>query len=219
MRLSDVITRSLIIERTCLDPIITPEIFAQSIVDDYGLAPSYLAIITKAIQDQLSDYKAHSAALLDEGEAHSVPEDVLVKGALDGEDDEWWATWRTAVRNPAFAKVADEKEVQHSRKRRKVVKDEVAEPLVLPFKDQPMSVEEFDEDESLAVEEMRILIKVRSTYCYVAKSHTGIWQLDIIVGTFHLEDQIEWDIDSQDPAPEQFAEVYAKDLGLSGEFK
>ncbi len=47
----------------------------------------------------------------------------------------------------------------------------------------------------------------------------GILQLDIIVGTFHLEDQIEWDIDSQDPAPEQFAEVYAKDLGLSGEFK
>lgn len=44
-------------------------------------------------------------------------------------------------------------------------------------------------------------------------------QLDIIVGAFHLEDQIEWDIDSQDPAPEQFAEVYAKDLGLGGEFK
>lgn len=141
-------------------------------MDDYGLAPSYLAIITKAIQDQLSDYKAHSAALLDEGEAPSVPEDVLVKGGLDGEDDEWWTTWRTAVRNPAFAKFADEKEVHHSRKRRKVVKDEVTEPLVLPLKDQPMSVEEFDEDESLTVEEMRILIKVCIEYSYVAKSHT-----------------------------------------------
>lgn len=34
-----------------------------------------------------------------------------------------------------------------------------------------------------------------------------------------LEDQIEWDIDSPDPAPEYFADVYAKELGLNGEFR
>ena len=45
------------------------------------------------------------------------------------------------------------------------------------------------------------------------------YQLDIIVGSVKLEDQFEWDIDSPDPAPEHFAEVYAKELGLSGEFK
>ncbi|EGO01043.1 hypothetical protein SERLA73DRAFT_29048, partial [Serpula lacrymans var. lacrymans S7.3] len=44
------------------DPIVTPEAFAQSIVDDYALAPSYHTTITKAIQDQLSDYKAHTTS-------------------------------------------------------------------------------------------------------------------------------------------------------------
>lgn len=34
-----------------------------------------------------------------------------------------------------------------------------------------------------------------------------------------LEDQFEWDIDSPDPSPEHFAEVYAKELGLGGEFR
>ena len=50
-----------------LDPIITPELFAQSVVDDYQLAPSYHAIITKSIQEQLSDYKAHSATFGEDG--------------------------------------------------------------------------------------------------------------------------------------------------------
>lgn len=210
-----------------VDPVITPEIFAQSIVDDYGLAPAYLAILTKAIQDQLSDYKAHSAILLDEGEINGVPEDDIIKGTLEGEDSDWWASWKMTVRSPTFAKlVQDDKETAHSRKRRKVVKDEVAEAQVLPspaLKDQPMSLEEFEEDESLTLEEMRILIKVGYSRVFLTRwcscLHDCSLKLDIIVGTFHLEDQIEWDIDSQDPAPEQFAEVYAKDLGLGGEFK
>lgn len=42
-----------------VDPIITPELFAQTIVEDYNLAANYHGLITKAIQDQLSDFKAH----------------------------------------------------------------------------------------------------------------------------------------------------------------
>jgi SWI/SNF-related matrix-associated actin-dependent regulator of chromatin subfamily B protein 1 len=34
-----------------------------------------------------------------------------------------------------------------------------------------------------------------------------------------LEDQIEWDLENEDASPEAFAEVYARDLGLTGEFK
>ena len=34
-----------------------------------------------------------------------------------------------------------------------------------------------------------------------------------------LDDQFEWDIENQDSSPEQFAEVYGTDLGLTGEFK
>ncbi|TFK75652.1 hypothetical protein BDN72DRAFT_733337, partial [Pluteus cervinus] len=41
------------------DPVITPELFAQTLVEDYNLTNNYYGIITKSIQDQLSDYKTH----------------------------------------------------------------------------------------------------------------------------------------------------------------
>lgn len=41
------------------DPVITPEMFAQTLVEDYSLAPSYHSVIVKSIQEQLSDFKAH----------------------------------------------------------------------------------------------------------------------------------------------------------------
>jgi hypothetical protein len=34
-----------------------------------------------------------------------------------------------------------------------------------------------------------------------------------------LDDQFEWDLENADASPEQFADVYAKELGLGGEFK
>ncbi len=43
-------------------------------------------------------------------------------------------------------------------------------------------------------------------------------QLDIISGTLNLVDSFEWDLESG-TSPEEFAEVYAADLGLNGEFK
>ena len=44
-------------------------------------------------------------------------------------------------------------------------------------------------------------------------------QLDIIVGSVKLEDQFEWDLENAGPSPELFAEIYAKELGMGGEFK
>jgi SWI/SNF-related matrix-associated actin-dependent regulator of chromatin subfamily B protein 1 len=43
-------------------------------------------------------------------------------------------------------------------------------------------------------------------------------KLDIIVGSMMLEDQFEWDWDNVNASPEQFAEVYGADLGLTGEY-
>ncbi|KAI0664168.1 hypothetical protein C8Q70DRAFT_945855 [Cubamyces menziesii] len=186
-----------------LDPIITPEIFAQSVVDDYGLAPSYHAVITKSIQEQLSDYKAHSATFGEDGVMIDEEEEV-VRGKIADEDAPWWEAWRKRVRSKALYKIAAPPEIR-SRKRRKVVKEETAErpdALAGPAGDVPMAVDDFEEDENLMHEEMRILVK-----------------LDIIVGSVKLEDQFEWDLENIDPTPEQFAEVYCKDLGLGGEFK
>ena len=45
-------------------------------------------------------------------------------------------------------------------------------------------------------------------------------KLDILVGGLNLVDQFEWDLTSTDPyAAEKFADAYAADLGLVGEFK
>jgi SWI/SNF-related matrix-associated actin-dependent regulator of chromatin subfamily B protein 1 len=43
--------------------------------------------------------------------------------------------------------------------------------------------------------------------------------LDIIVASIKLDDQFEWELDNPLASPEDFAEVYAQELGLSGEFK
>lgn len=44
-------------------------------------------------------------------------------------------------------------------------------------------------------------------------------KLDITVGNWELVDQFEWDIGYPRNSPEEFAQILATDLGLSGEFK
>jgi SWI/SNF-related matrix-associated actin-dependent regulator of chromatin subfamily B protein 1 len=34
-----------------------------------------------------------------------------------------------------------------------------------------------------------------------------------------LDDQFEWDLENVNASPEHFADVYAKELGLNGEFR
>ncbi|CCM05607.1 uncharacterized protein FIBRA_07836 [Fibroporia radiculosa] len=189
------------------DPVVTPEVFAQSIVDDYGLAPSYHTVITKAIQDQLSDFKAHSTTFGEDGIVAVSPDgdDGVQCGSLDGQDAEWWEAWRERVRSDTFLKQVSKRPDNRSRKRRKVVKEEAIEQTELaglPGSEVPMTVDEFEEEDTSLQEEMRILVK-----------------LDIIVGPMKLEDQFEWNLDNDDPSPEHFAEIYAQDLGLGGEFK
>ncbi|EPQ51859.1 SNF5-domain-containing protein [Gloeophyllum trabeum ATCC 11539] len=71
------------------DPVVTPELFAQSVVDDYALPQAYHGVITKSIQEQLSDYQAHAAG----AEAAEA-----LRGRLDGEEAAWWESWRKRLR-------------------------------------------------------------------------------------------------------------------------
>lgn len=43
-------------------------------------------------------------------------------------------------------------------------------------------------------------------------------EVDIILGTQNLSDTFEWDLNSA-ATPEEFAALYVKELGLSGEFE
>ncbi|KAF8208209.1 hypothetical protein K438DRAFT_1961718 [Mycena galopus ATCC 62051] len=179
------------------DPVISPEHFAQTVVEDYNLAHQYHAIITKTIQDQLSDYRAHSASYDGDSWDLAVAEDkdALRAGALEGETAAWWSAWRKRLRTEyGFVRTARGK----GHKRRKVVKDDDMDAA----DERPMSVEEFKFDHKALQDDMRILIR-----------------LDIIVGPIKLDDQFEWDLDNASASPEGFAEIYAKELGLGGEFK
>ncbi|KAG6883249.1 hypothetical protein C0993_007230, partial [Termitomyces sp. T159_Od127] len=85
------------------DPVVTPEVFAQSVVEDYALSPNYHAVITKSIQDQLSDFRAHSGLFDLDGDVPMPVVDLNEKeaepaaGRLGGRDEDnerWWARWR-----------------------------------------------------------------------------------------------------------------------------
>ncbi|EIN14518.1 SNF5-domain-containing protein [Punctularia strigosozonata HHB-11173 SS5] len=199
-----------------VDPVVTPEAFAQSIVDDYQLPSSYQSTITKAIQEQLSDYQAHTSGGSNDHQDDEEKDEKVTgparAGVLGGDDrdSKWWEAWRKRVRTKAgFVKNMDRKEKEGRKaKRRKIAQREEGETdgaeadVEADVEDSPVDVHAIPVDHRNMQEEMRITIK-----------------LDIIVGSMELNDQFEWDLDNEDASPEQFAEVYARDLGLGGEFK
>lgn len=160
------------------DPVVTPENFAQTVVEDYNLTPNYHAVITKAIQDQLSDFKAHSGMYdMEGGELLSSPilgagaggfrsiEATPKRGRLEGDEDKWWTEWRERVC------AADKSKGKKGRgkKRRKLVKneDDGAEGDVEDWAEsesalweKPIQVEDFTFNDAALPEEMRILIRV-----------------------------------------------------------
>jgi SWI/SNF-related matrix-associated actin-dependent regulator of chromatin subfamily B protein 1 len=144
------------------DPIVTPENFAQSIVDDYGLAPVYHAVITKSIQEQLSDFKAHSTNYDGDGEDIAM-DDTPENGQLNEQDVAWWAKWRNSIRTNA-GYVRKKKTVDKVKKRRKVGRDETTVLSDIPNcsteRAQPAATEDVEMDDKTVPEEMRILIKV-----------------------------------------------------------
>lgn len=80
---------------------ITPEIFAQSLVDDYNLSSNYHNVITKSIQEQLIDFPldGHSTST-NCNEVHEEKNGVL-NGTLGESEARWWAKWRRKVKKDA----------------------------------------------------------------------------------------------------------------------
>jgi len=110
------------------DPIVTPEIFAQSLVEDYNLSSSYHGVITKSIQDQLSDFHAHAfGSNLDDEmpispvvySASQGKETSILRGGLDDEDARWWARWRRKLKREARKAVEEADALKAGKKRRK----------------------------------------------------------------------------------------------------
>jgi len=168
-----------------VDPVVTPETFAQSIVDDYALNPNYHSVIVKQIQEQLGDFKAHSLSYdQDSGElvVDLTSETPVIQGTLDGVQGKWWEAWRKRMRMEGRASVGGSRSRRIKKKRKlneagplisamtgsgvKVEEDEknvVMHDVTMDVEEfgKPMAIDEIKLDEELMHEEMRILIKVR----------------------------------------------------------
>lgn len=137
------------------DPIVTPEHFAQSLVEDYNLSSNYHSVITRSIQEQLVDFKAHSNNYDGEGGDYYSTEDTLQTGTLDDQHASWWEVWRGKLR-PGLAQ-----SVSESRRPRRYPKHET---LLRVAGDASKTVEELSAEPDSAHDEMRILIKVVSSF-------------------------------------------------------
>jgi hypothetical protein len=110
-------------------------------------------VIVKSIQDQLSDFQAHTTDLVLDDDAES-----LLGGRLDEHERAWWEKWRKEL--PSIVKRPKEPLVT-GRKRRKLE----ASAKVVRNPDAPATVADIEIDEKEQQEEMRILIRVCSTPC------------------------------------------------------
>lgn len=176
------------------------EAFAVNICEDLGLpAHVFVSLIKGAVQSQVSEH-ATAMALRPEGAAQN--EDP--RGKMDDDAQRGWSALRRGVLERADATPPAPPAAQQAA-------DEPAPPTEPDTDGRPAAAHTSTCSDASATpsspstptDDLRILIK-----------------LDILVGGLNLVDQFEWDLTSTDPyAAEKFADAYAADLGLVGEFK
>ncbi|CAE6459210.1 unnamed protein product [Rhizoctonia solani] len=70
------------------DPVITPEVFAQCLCDDYQISSnSVVQAVAKSITEQLQEHRAHILEPVG-------PKREEIRGEISEKDEEWWAKWR-----------------------------------------------------------------------------------------------------------------------------
>lgn len=157
------------------DETVTPEMFARTICEDFGLP--------------LKTFEEKIAARIREAIAEA--QDAVfrvVRPSTPEFDADWWEKWRADLANN---RSLEEQE------------DEVDEEDSDGDSDAPLAADELLARLGDMANSQDLRIKI---------------QLDIISGNMNLTDTFEWDLMSP-ISPEEFAETYAADLGLNGEFK
>lgn len=192
--------------RAAVETIVTPEIFASHLCEDLRLPfhPFYKEIVTQ-IKRHIED-----AHLTEEYAAHLADDLADVR-----EDNRSW--------------------FEHKAKRRKLdgrtVRDEEAmsgDSYPESEEDEePVTLREFSQQEGRD-EELRVMIKVSPSLPFRLASPLKegnkpyadqLLQLDITLDSVQLVDKFEWDISDPHNSPEDFADIFAADLGLGGEFR
>ena len=83
-----------------LDPLVTPEMFATATCEDFQLPMSMHSLITKQIQEQLTEHKASDVQRhVNANSVHDVDEtsEAIECGANDDKEDAWWEQWRARL--------------------------------------------------------------------------------------------------------------------------
>lgn len=112
-----------------IDPIIGPDHCAQSIVDDYKVSSQYTSILSKAIAEQLSEYRA---SISEETPQVSEPESGRLKE--EEEDATWWEGWRKRLRTEkGYVKIGKDKD--ESKRKRKMISTDT--PMDIVKKEEP----------------------------------------------------------------------------------
>lgn len=188
------------------DTVITPELFAASVCDDFGVSPTtFAAKIAAAIHERIAEYRDQVAPAeqpgpslqgkLDiEGDRDSKATIEVFRRARAGSEE-------VAVDKSSPSPVSDDIRTDPGQEDDDQVKVVTFEDADDYLDERPMTVEELSEiSPEDAGEDLRLLIKV-----------------DIMVGNQNLSDTFEWDLNSE-VQPEEFAASYCRELGLSGEF-
>jgi SWI/SNF-related matrix-associated actin-dependent regulator of chromatin subfamily B protein 1 len=184
------------------DTVITPELFASSICDDFGVnlhifGPKVVA----AINERVAEYRDQIAPIEQPGPS--------LRGKVDPEGDDAGKALLVVFRRAQESHETEASPVSDDIRTDPGIDEDDRVKVVsfdnegdLTSLERPMSVDELEkmhENKDLD-EELRLLIKI-----------------EILVGNQNLTDTFEWDLNSP-VTPEEFAYSYCTELGLSGEF-
>lgn len=100
-------------------------------------------------------------------------------------------------------------------KRRRLGTEGTSEGLVQDAEDEELAPASSLDD--VTTDELRVVIRVRTGA--LRDRRADLAQLDITLESVQLVDRFEWDMSDPTNSPEAFAEVFAADLGLAGEFR
>ncbi|KAE8230509.1 hypothetical protein CF326_g4493 [Tilletia indica] len=211
--------------------------FAANLCEDYGLpSETFIALISDSMEAQLAEIRqSEGRRARSKAEAH-VKMEPKGQGKLNEEDEDgaWWSAWRSKIKKEAYQ---DTQEVDVTevgkRKRSSSLRpaDAQSEPVwqkrrlsvdgaVEPTGADSWEVKEEAKDGDHKVSEDRAMVKEASVPAASPfEELRTLIKLDITVGNMNLIDQFEWDLGDSTSSPEQFAEIFTADLGLSGEFK
>ena len=205
------------------DTVVTPELFARSLCEDFGVPETFfISRICAAIRERVREFQDQVLPVLDRS-----PDGLKGKLAQDG--DEASKTMYHFFRKLREGSVPpldgeDAGPSSSSNKGQSVSSEGSDEVKTEAGDDTELSVKIVDGDGMLVDHEEPVDDEVMTVEEAMSRFGTGqgedlrvLIRVDIIVGTQNLSDTFEWDLNST-VSPEEFAESHCRELGLNGEF-